>query len=219
MAATTLVEVTQQDIDKALANDSSKCVVATAIARTFPKATHISVDVHAVKFTNGERRYTYLCPYPVAEYIVAFDAGDELHPFKFRLRDDQRMVVQRRKKTSTKLELDRAAKLVNRARQQVNRVDAKPEASEAERIIAQEKVVAAESRQRVIKAEVAARPNPEPQHKFEDVSDEPPMKVRKEARRSSVFKRTRRAYGGRLMRINNDPGPGDFRGPLDIDQG
>ena len=58
----TEVAVTQEDIDHALRKDSSRCVVATAIARVFPKASRIVVDVHSIKFTDGPRRYTYLTP-------------------------------------------------------------------------------------------------------------------------------------------------------------
>ena len=48
------VEVTEEDISKAQRNNSYKCVVAQAIARTIPDATRIEVDTQAIRFTRAE---------------------------------------------------------------------------------------------------------------------------------------------------------------------
>ena len=124
MAVQTVVKVTQEDIDAAVRNNSSRCVGATAIAKTIPDATRIIVDVHSIKYSTKQGRYTYLCPPAVAEYVVAFDAGDTLHPFTFRLRTDQRMVVKRRGKTEKGKEVQAAKSLVRKAKAKVEKVEA-----------------------------------------------------------------------------------------------
>lgn len=90
------VEVTETDISKAIVSDSYKCVVAQAIARTIPDSTRIEVDVQTIRFTRMEtgKRYVYLTPYTVQGYVVAFDAGDVIEPFRFQLRNP--LTVKRR---------------------------------------------------------------------------------------------------------------------------
>jgi hypothetical protein len=79
------VQVTEADITKAKKNDSMMCVVAQSIARTFPKANRIAVDVQTIRWSDEQGRHVYLTPYAVQGYIVAFDAGDEIQPFGFTL--------------------------------------------------------------------------------------------------------------------------------------
>ena len=85
--ARTRVDVSQADIRRAVRQDSSTCVVATAIARTFPDAVRIMVDTQLIRFTHAltGRRVAYLTPVKVQAYVVAFDAGDEIPPFSFWL--------------------------------------------------------------------------------------------------------------------------------------
>lgn len=85
------IEVTPEDIRRAIIADSYKCVVSQAIARTIPDATNIEVDIQTVRFTRQttKNRYVYLTPYTVQGYIVAFDAGDSIEPFIFTLRNPQ----------------------------------------------------------------------------------------------------------------------------------
>lgn len=90
------VQVTPRDIEKAHINDSYNCVVSQAIARSIPDATRIETDVQAIRFTRGDQRYVYLTPYAVQGYVVAFDAGEAIHPFTFQLRDPQLVKVKRR---------------------------------------------------------------------------------------------------------------------------
>lgn len=213
------VDVTQEDIDKAFRNNSARCVVAQAIARTFPKAHHIGVDMHTIRFTDGGKRYTYLTPPKVEGYVVAFDAGDTIHPFRFGLRTDQRMVLTRNKRTDAGKRQANAKQSEQYARRRAERVEADPEASEADKQVAREKVAAAEANRRVVEAEVATLPK----SRNERHDDEPPVNeagrptVKPRTGRQTVHGRNTRAYGRRTMRENQpDDAPGDYRGPLDV---
>jgi len=209
----TFVEVTQEMIDKALRKNSSRCVVATAIAGRFPQASRITVDVHSIKFTNGARRYTYLTPPKVMDYIVAFDAGDTLHPFRFRLREDQRLIQQRRRHTPDGQKVNRARQRAADRAAKLEKVEADPAATPAEREVAADRYAAA------LAEASEARAAAGPLDQKEDVTDVPPMEVRPPVKgRSTVFYRNRREYGRRHMRVNQtDDRSGDFRGPLDVD--
>lgn len=211
------VDVTQEDIDAARRKDSMRCVVAQAIARTFPKAARISVDIHSIRFTDGAKRYTYLTPPAVERYIVAFDAGDEIHPFRFRLRSDQRLIVTRQKHTDAQRRIDNARQKERTARRAAAKIEQDPEASDARRTLAQERVTIAEANRRIVEAETAQ----EPKSRIETHSDVPAAeraRIKPRTRRQTVHGRNSREYGHRLMRINQpDREPGDFRGPLDVE--
>jgi hypothetical protein len=207
------VDVTQEDLDAAVRKVSTSCAVAVAVARTFPKSSRITVDVHSIRFTNGDRRYTYLCPPSVAAYIVAFDAGDELHPFRFRLRDDQRLVVRRERKTDDGKALNAAKTKERYAKAKAEKIAADPETTEAQRVAATERAMAAEHALQAVRAEVKAKAVPV--SVTETHPDVPPSGQQTKSSGRTVVRSTR-SYGHREMRVNNDPGPGDFRGPLDI---
>lgn len=81
------IEVVQRDIDRAIRADSSHCVIATAVARAVPDATRVEVDTQTIRFTSNGKRLAYLTPLVVQGYVVAFDAGDPIAPFSFKLRD------------------------------------------------------------------------------------------------------------------------------------
>ena len=81
------IEVTQRDIDRGHRNFSGTCMAALAIAREIPGANRIDVDTQTIRFSLGDQRFWYLTPHKVQQYVVAFDAGDPVVPFKFRLRD------------------------------------------------------------------------------------------------------------------------------------
>jgi hypothetical protein len=116
------VAVTQSDIDRALQSNSAKCVVAQAIARTLPDATRIEVDTQTIRFTLGAERYAYLTPYSVTGYVIAFDAGDEIHPFRFRLYEEQKVAIRQRHRTE-------AGKVANKVNEEKRRAKAKAKAS------------------------------------------------------------------------------------------
>lgn len=79
------VEVSEDDINKAIRSNSAKCVVAQAVARTLPDASRIDVNMQTVRYTRNGKRYEWLTPQKVLNYIVEFDAGDHIEPFTFRL--------------------------------------------------------------------------------------------------------------------------------------
>lgn len=215
------VNVTQEDIDKAFKKDSARCVVAQAIARTFPKAGRISVDIHGIRFTDGAKRYTYLTPPLVEQYVVAFDAGETIHPFRFRLRTEQRLVVTRSSRNDAGKRLDAAREKERRMRRTVTKAEADPDANDTAKTLAREKLAAAEANRRVVEAETASKPKTKVEDHSDVEADEtgrPPVKPR--SKRQTVHGRNTRQYGHRLMRINQpEREPGDFRGPLDVDQG
>lgn len=97
------IKVTQDDINEGVRDSSAHCIVATAIGRQIPDATHISVDVQDIRFTIGEERLIFSTPRPVAAYVLAFDAGDfdQIRPITVLLRDGR--VIERRPRTATRL--------------------------------------------------------------------------------------------------------------------
>jgi hypothetical protein len=204
--ANTSIQVTQADIDKAIVKNSARCVVATAIARSIPEAKRIAVDVQAIRFsTTDGQRHTYLTPPTVAGYVVAFDAGEEIHPFRFTLRSDQHMLTRTANGPSTTAgkETDRARKAVTAAKTSVKRAEAKvselrtqkappAQIKRAEAAVADKRDAVAEreeARRSVIAAyKGQARSMPK------DKSLPPPI--------PKVFKRKERQYGMRMLRIN-----------------
>jgi hypothetical protein len=81
------IEVTQQDINLGVRDQSAHCIVATAIGRQIEAATRISVDAQTVRFTLDARRLIFLTPPKVGDYVIAFDAGafDAIKPIAFEL--------------------------------------------------------------------------------------------------------------------------------------
>lgn len=85
------VTVTEHDIAWATRDDSSRCMVARAIAREVVDAAHIEVDTQTIRFSTTEARFAYLTPLTVQRYVAAFDAGDPIQPFEFRLRNPMQL--------------------------------------------------------------------------------------------------------------------------------
>lgn len=96
------VEVTQHDIDWGTRSDSSRCMVAKAIAREVADAARIEVDTQTIRFTSQDKRFAYLTPLTVQRYVAAFDAGDSIEPFKFQLQG----AIQLRRRAFTPEEKD-----------------------------------------------------------------------------------------------------------------
>lgn len=192
------VHVTQADIDRAVTKSSSRCVAARAIARTIPNASCIGVDVQTVRFTVEGERQVYLCPPVVAGYVVAFDAGETIHPFSFRLLANQMVPVQVRKSTpagkkknATRAKVRYTTANVTKAQKAV--VTAPP----AKKADAKKALAAAQTKQLTAKEE---RQNVIAAYKGQ-ASTQP---VDKNLRPTipQVFKRNTRSYGMRQLRIN-----------------
>jgi hypothetical protein len=204
------IEVTQTDIDKADPKNSGRCVVATAIARSIPSATRIEVDVQTVRFTVAGERFVYVTPYTVSGYVVAFDAGDDLYPFKFRLDEDRAVAVRQTRKTDagkvTNRARDNARAKAARAKAAQERLDAltggdtlpppTPTAVRAAKASAaaahEEAAAAAEGRDAVVAAYAGQRKT------THDLSlPQAPARV---------YKKKVRHYGHRELRVNQDRG-------------
>jgi len=166
------ITVTERDIAKAHKNDSYKCVVAQALARTIKTATRIEVDTQTIRFTDDGRRLVYLTPYAVQGYVIAFDAGDPIEAFSFQLRNPIKGV--RHKK------LTQAGKTVERARHHARRAALKSSASVAD----------AETARAAYEATRSA------------IGNAPLVEGRGRHTIPRVFKRKARSYGHRLLRIN-----------------
>ena len=197
------IEVTQNDIDRAHVNDSYRCVVATALARQIPDASHIEVDLQTIRFTREGERLIYLTPYTAAGYVVAFDAGDEMEPFSFSLRNPTK--ARRRKATSAGREVDRKRNRVAAARQRVARAEAtlaKPseERSAKQTHHAKEVLERAPEEIAEVKRELAET------QAAHVTAGTPQTETHAQGRVvPKVYKTKSRAYGQRILRVNQAP--------------
>lgn len=174
------IEVTERDIERARVNDSYHCVVSQAIARSVPTATHIETDTQAIRFTvEGERRI-YLTPYAVQGYVIAFDAGEAIEPFSFQI--DRPQVTRRKVLTDVGKEANRARASARRAA-----VHASRKAS------TKRKPVDPNEAARAAYAAVKGAHPGEPL--TTESGRKPPPRV---------FRKRRRSYGHRLLRINQE---------------
>lgn len=194
------IDVTQADIDRARVKDSSRCVVATAIGRSIPAASRISVDVQTIRFTIAGERFVYLTPPAVTGYVIAFDAGDKIHPFRFRLRRDQELRVRAKTKTAAGKADDKTRRATRKARQTLDEAEqkARREATNASRrAVRQARNALAEAEAE--RAAVMAAYTEQPRYETDDMTLPPPTKRMHKARQ--------RHYGHREMRINQPDNP------------
>ncbi len=78
------VEVTAEDIETGKRNDPCHCPVALAIMRTVPGVSPdggLFAGVFVLRWADKCMR----TPDAVAEFIVQFDGGGDVHPFAFEL--------------------------------------------------------------------------------------------------------------------------------------
>jgi hypothetical protein len=209
----TTIRVEQTDIDQALRKKSGRCVVATAMARSIDGAHHVDVDMQTVRFTvDGERR-VYLTPPAAVGYVVAFDAGDDIHPFAFRLSEGHRVSVRQDKMTPAGAERKRTRNAVARAKEKKERaqlkldeVTAQPDpdpvdVAEAEAIAkkATRDVAKTVKEHEANKEQLAGEPYREP-----DMTPDPGTGERRRKPPARAFRTNTRAYGNRTLRINQD---------------
>ena len=202
------IEVTQVDIDRAKVKDSSRCVVATAIARSIPGAQRISVDVQSIRFTVGGERFVYLTPYSVSGYVVAFDAGDDIHPFKFGLRPDQQVNVRQTKKTKAGAEVDKARNKAYRAEKKAAAKQAQLEGIQSKELPppapAEVRRAKAEVRAAKEQAKTTAELRDEVVAAYAGSRQTEPVDTTKPKAPAQVFKKNERHYGHRTLRVNQD---------------
>ena len=83
-------EITQENYDRAITENSGSCLVADAIQEKYPQFSNVKVDVATVRFTDKEHgvRYVYLTPPSVSDTLLFFDQGwkEETLPKTLRLR-------------------------------------------------------------------------------------------------------------------------------------
>lgn len=189
------IDVTADDISRSHARDSYRCVVAQAVARTIPDATRIDVDIQTIRFTHHGERQAYLTPYTVAGYVVAFDAGEEIHPFRFQLRNpikvrQQKMTTAGRDVARKQQQVRVARDRVTKARETLSRDQSPAEAKAAEAAMAEEKARVARAKADVADARSAYA---QADTKLSNVEGRTVPRVHKTKSRS---------YGHRLLRVN-----------------
>jgi len=198
------IEVTQDDIDRAHVNNSYRCVIATALARQIPDASRIEVDLQTIRFTRGDERLVYLTPYTAAGYVVAYDAGDEIEPFNFTLRNPTK--VRRQAITPAGRDMKRKRNRVTGAQQRVQRAEAtlaKPreersvkQTQHAEEVLAQAPTELAEAERELADTRATYQRAGAPQA----ITSHPGRQLPK------VYKTKWREYGRRVLRVNQAPG-------------
>jgi hypothetical protein len=206
------VDVTAKDIEKAHIGDSYKCVVAQAIARQVPDARRIEVDVQTIRWSDDDGRHVFLTPYTVAGYVVAFDAGEELHPFRFQLRDP---VPSAQKRART--EPAKAAKASRGRIQNERRKLAKAQAVLADPTSPPDKVAQAQERVAAGPAKIIEAETDHEELKAayreagESIAEERITETTREAP-PRVYKSKRREYGHRVLRVNQAEGRKHYAG-------
>jgi hypothetical protein len=200
------IEVTAEDIAKAKVGDSFNCVVAQAIARQISDARKIEVDLQTVRWSDQNGRHVFLTPYSVAGYVIAFDAGDKLHPFRFMLRDAI-PAAQKRAQTEAAKAAKRSRNTVRTERQREKQAAAvladpiapakKAAAARVQLEEAPERIKAAEAAHEDLKAAYRAA--------GESIAEERITETTKRAA-PTIHKKKRREYGQRILRVNQAEG-------------
>lgn len=83
------IYVTDEDIAAAIPSDSSHCMIAEAIRRQVPEASHIDVDLQGIRWTDKKKgvRYIFLTPTIGQASLLMFDQAVKPKPFRLHLRD------------------------------------------------------------------------------------------------------------------------------------
>jgi hypothetical protein len=196
------IDVTATDIAKAHVGDSYQCVVAQAIARQIPNARKIEVDLQTIRWSDDDGRHVFLTPYSAAGYVVAFDAGEELHPFRFHLRDAVPS-VQKRAVSEAAQAAKKSRNKIKSEREKLERAEtilADPDAPADKVAIAEERVKNGPER---VAAAKAAHDDLKAAYKAtgESTGEE---RITETTRRAApkVYKTKRREYGHRVLRVN-----------------
>lgn len=114
------IDVIDEDFELGEMRNSNRCAVKRAVARSIPGATRVEVDLQTIRFSLDGERHVFLTPWQVAEYVIAFDAGDDenLQPFSFRLRPSNEVgsKVRRQEFTEEGKKVDSARNRVRKAK-------------------------------------------------------------------------------------------------------
>ena len=111
---TAWISVNRGHITDSVKRSSSHCMIADAIKKAVPEASHVSVDLQTVRWTDQERgeRYTYLTPRSGQTALIKFDQGaEDILPFKFKLYAGQTTrSARRQQRTKTQQKRDKSQK-------------------------------------------------------------------------------------------------------------
>lgn len=106
------LEVTQDDIDGAMRQNSHSCMIADAIKRQVKGAKNVSVDLATIRWTDTikNRRIVCLTPPACQDGLCRFDLGINPKPFRFNLRSTQITTVHSEKRLDAEGKPVRASK-------------------------------------------------------------------------------------------------------------
>jgi hypothetical protein len=124
------IRVTKDEIQKAIPEDSSHCMIAEAIKACRPSASRVSVDIQTIRWSNLDKgeRYIFLTPPSAQKAILQFDEGITPKPFCFRLRGGQiieavestpRQRARKAKYARQKREVEKQSKMKATSRQDI----------------------------------------------------------------------------------------------------
>lgn len=85
------INVSDDDINRAVPRSSRHCMVEFAIEHDVPSALRVIVDIQTIRWTDRATglRYTFLTPAKLLAIMLAWDEGHKPRPFSFRLRGAQ----------------------------------------------------------------------------------------------------------------------------------
>lgn len=113
--------VTPELIADATLGDSGHCMIAEAVKEALPWARHVSVDIQTIRYSDPSTRarYIFLTPRMAQDALVAFDAGEEIVPFRCELRSPHITTMQSHKdpKPRTEAQQARDEQLADRRRE------------------------------------------------------------------------------------------------------
>lgn len=184
---TRTIEITERDVERGMRRHSGLCMVSTAIARCIPGASHIDTDLQTIRFTYEDERFIYVTPWRVGQYVVDYDAGDPIKPFRFQLRADQRIAVRHKGARERAIDNLRAKS----QRLEARLADVKSQGNDALAAEVEQQIAEVRAERAELRKSQGGRPPGTPTRR-------PP---------ATTFKNKRRTYGMRGLRINQTPPP------------
>jgi hypothetical protein len=81
------LSIDRETIEASTRRKSSHCMIAEAIKRAIPRATGVSVDLQAIRWTDPDLqlRYIFLTPREAQVALLHFDRGQTPEPFEMKL--------------------------------------------------------------------------------------------------------------------------------------
>ena len=81
------LKITAELMASSIPADSGHCAIADAVTQQVKGATHVSVDLQTIRWTDqaAGKRYVFLTPARGQQFLLAFDRGIAVEPFTLRL--------------------------------------------------------------------------------------------------------------------------------------